>query len=126
MQPPSQPRQGTDFAGRFSINSGMLGNADVTLTNSLTTTEPLDIRRFGKGGLVLPLGCGVTAIDWYVAAEYDGTKARLIGDDASTSSLNCGTAAQAVPLPASAENWAFVYAVLTGAASVSAAWCLKD
>lgn len=126
MQPPSQPRQGTNFSGRFSVNSGMTGNASVTLTDSLITTEPLDIRLLGKGGLILPLSCGVTAIDWYVAAEYGGTKARLIGSDASTSSLNCGTAAQAVPLPASAENWAFVYAVLTGATSVSAAWCLKD
>lgn len=126
MQPPSPPRQGTNFAGRFFVDSGTVGNANVTLTNSLATTEPLDVRLFGKGGLILPLSCGVTAIDWYAAAEYDGTKARLIGDSASTSSLNCGSAAQAVPLPASAENWQFIYAVLTGAASVSAEWCLKD
>ena len=126
MQPPSSTRKGTNFSGRFSTSSSEVGNAAVTLTNSLETTEPLNIALFGKGGVILPLACGVTAIAWYGATASDGTKGRLIGDDASTTGISCASSAQAVPIPASAENWKVLYAVLTGAASVACEWCLKD
>lgn len=125
VQPPS-PYGTSTQAGIYNANSSGLGAAALTLTNDLATTEAMCLRQFSAGGIVLPLSCGVTAIAWYGAATPDGTRGRLHGSDASTTSIDCGSAAQAVALPASAASWSYLYAVLTGASSVEAEWCLKE
>lgn len=126
MQPTSWPRLSTTLSGVFSANSGDLNAAALTITDDLSTTEAICCRQFSTGGLVLPQSCGVTAIAWYGAATLTGTKGRLHGNDASTTGIDCGSAAQAVALPASASSWSYLYAVLTGATSVEAEWCLKE
>lgn len=125
VQPPS-PHLKSTLAGIFNENSDGLGASALTLTDDLTTTEAICVRQFSAGGLVLPESCGVTAIAWYGAATPTGTKGRIHGSDASTTGINCGSAAQAVALPASAASWSYLYAVLTGATSVEAEWCLKE
>jgi hypothetical protein len=94
----------------------------VTVTTSLATCSPIDIRDASSGQVQMPTSSSITSLTWYTSEAVDGTF--QAAQDSSGALVQTVAQAKAYPIPSALFGAGFLKAVGNAAGTFTA--CLKS